>query len=87
MLAPLDGVQINAFLDELPQRTELSQESYSVPHRVQDVVDLALGREPSDSKSDAAVRALITIAKRSEHVARFERCGRAGAARGQCNIF
>ena len=73
MLAPLNGVQVNAFLHQLPERTQLSQEGHSVGHRLEHVVDLAFRCEASDAESDAAVCALIAVSKRSQDVARLQR--------------
>ena len=69
MLAPLDCVQIHTFLHQLPERTQLSQKSHPVRHRLEHVVDLAFRCETPDAESDAAVCALIAISKRSQDVA------------------
>lgn len=69
MLAPLDGVQINALLDQLPQGTQLTQEVYPLPHRLQHVVDLAICRESPNAKPDTAVSCLIAGSQSPEHVA------------------
>ena len=63
MLAPFNCVQVNAFLHQLPERTQLSQEGHPIRHRLEYVVDLAFRCEASNAESDAAVRALITISE------------------------
>jgi len=82
MLAPLDTVECHAFLHQLPQRAKLTKKADSLLHRLQHIVDLALSRKPSDTEADAAVSALVAVAKRSEDVAGFERSRSARAAGG-----
>ena len=65
MLAPLYAVQRNAILYKLPKWAQLSQEGHSLLNRLQYVINLALGRESSDTKSDTAVCILVTAAKRT----------------------
>ena len=73
MLAPLNCVQVHPLLHKLPERTQLSQESHPIRHCLEYVVNLAFRCEPSDAESDAAVRALVTVPKRSQDVARLKR--------------
>lgn len=73
MLAPLNCVQVHAFLHQLPERTQLSQKCHPVRHRLEHVVDLAFRCETSDAESDATVCALIAVPKRSQDVARLKR--------------
>lgn len=72
MLAPLNTVERHAFLYQLPQRAQLTEKADSLLYRFQHIVDLALGCEASNTEADAAVSALVAIAKRSEDVAGFE---------------
>lgn len=72
VLAPLNTVQRNALLHQLPKRTQFSQECDSFLDCFQDVVNLTLSRESSNSKSDTAVCALVTAAKGTENVAGLE---------------
>lgn len=55
MLRPFDGVEIDALLYKFPQRAELSQESYTSPDCLQNVIDFAFGSESANAKSDRAV--------------------------------
>ena len=87
VLAPLNGVQVNALLHELPERANVTQVLHPALHRLEHIVDLRLGGEPADTEADAAVRALVTAAQRTQDVAGLQRRRRAGAARGQCNIL
>ena len=63
MLTPLDGVEVDPFLDKLPQRAELAQEGDSVLDSFEDVVDLRVGREAADTESNTAVRTLVAVAE------------------------
>lgn len=87
MLTPLNRLQINSLLDKFPKRAQLPQEGHPLLHRFQHIIDLALGCEPADAKPDTAVRALVAVAQRTEHVARFEGGGRASRAGGEGDIF
>lgn len=63
VLAPFDRVEIDAFLYQLPEGAQLSQESDPLPHGLQDVVDLTLRGESPDAEADAAVRAFVGVAQ------------------------
>ena len=73
VLAPLDGVQVDSFLNQLPQWAQLSQEAHALSYRLEDVVDLHLCREPPNAKPDAGVRVFVAVAQCSQDVARFQR--------------
>lgn len=73
MLAPLNRVQVNTLLHKLPERAELSQEGHSLFDSLEHVVDLGVCGESANTEADTAVCTLVTAAKRSENVARFER--------------
>ena len=52
MLCPLDGLDVDAVLEHLPQRRHLPQPLH-LPHRPRDrVVHLLLRREPPDAESE-----------------------------------
>lgn len=87
MLAPLNSLQINPLLHQLPQRAQLPQKAHPLPHRLQHIINLAFGCEPADAEPDAAVGALVAVAQRSEHVAGLEGGGGAGGARGEGNVL
>ena len=66
--APLDGVEINTLLNKLPQRTQLTQESNTFLDSLEDVVNLGISGEATDTKTDTAVSALVAAAKSTENV-------------------
>ena len=79
MLTPLNTAKIDTFLHQLPQRTELSQKTDSFCDRLEDVIYLTLGSEPSDAEPDTTVCIFIAVTKRPEDVAGLQR---RGCARG-----
>lgn len=87
MLAPLNSVQVNTLLYQLPEWTELPQECDTLLHSFQHVIDLQVGSESSNAKANTRVRALVTVAQRSQDVAGFQGRGCASAARGQSDIL
>ena len=87
VLTPLNAVKINAFLHKLPQWAELSQEGNTLLYSLQDIVDLARCRESSDTESDAAVSALVTVSKCAKHVARLQGRRRASTARRKSDVL
>lgn len=87
MLAPFDTVKIDALLDELPQRAELAEERDALPDGVEDVVDLGVSGEAADAEADTAVRALVAVAQRAEHVRGLERGGCARGAGRERDVF
>lgn len=76
MLAPLDGVKIDTFLDQLPERTQFTQERDTLLHRLQDVVDLQFRSESAKTKANARVCTLIAAAQGPQDVT--------GLQRGRC---
>ena len=74
MLAPLNSVQVHAFLHQLPQWTQLPQETNSLGDRFEHIINLAFRREPPNTKPNTAVCAFIAVPQRSQNVARFKRC-------------
>ena len=87
VLAPLDGVEVDALLNKLPQGAELAQEADALADGLEHVVDLGVGGEAADAEPDAAVCALVTVAERPQDVARLQRGRRAGAARRQRDVL
>lgn len=87
MLAPLDRVQVDTLLDELPQRRKLTEEAHTLRYSLEHVVDLLLGSEPADTETDTGVGALITVTQSTENVTRLQRSRRASTARRKCNIL
>lgn len=87
VLAPLDGVEVNALLDEFPKWAELAQEGDTFLDRLENVVDLHVGGETTDTESDTAVGALIAVAECAEHVTGLQRSRSTSATRGQGNIL
>lgn len=60
MLAPLNSVKIHPLLYKLPQRAQLAQERNTLLDSLEHIVDLSIRRESSDTKTNTAVRALVT---------------------------
>ena len=87
MLTPFDAVKSDAFLYQLPQRTQVPQESYPLLHRLQDIVDLALCCETTDAETNTAVGALITAAESAQDVTRLKRGGCASTSRRQGDVL
>jgi hypothetical protein len=87
MLTPLDRLEIDALLHQFPKRTQLPQKSDPLFDRLEHVVNLPFGRETADAEADAAVRALIAVSQRPEHVARLERGGGTGGAGGEGDVL
>lgn len=87
VLAPLNRVEVNTLLNELPQRAQFPQEVDALSNRIQDVVNFTVGGEAANAETDTAVSALITAAERSEDVARLEGCGGAGTTRRKGDIL
>jgi hypothetical protein len=87
MLAPLDRVEIDAFLHKFPQRTEFSQESDALFDGLEDIVDLAGRGKTANAKTNAAMGTLIAVAESSKDIARFKRRGSTGASGRQGDIL
>ena len=66
--APLDGVEINTLLDQLPQRTQFTQESNAFLHSLEHVVDFGIGGEATNAETNTAVSALVTAAEGTENI-------------------
>ena len=71
MLAPFDTLQIDTFLDHLPQRAQLPQERDSLAHGLQNIVNLCLRCESADAEPDTAVCILVAVPQSSKYVARL----------------
>lgn len=80
MLAPLDGIEIDTLLYQLPKGTQLSQKADSLLNSLENIVNFGLGREATNTKSNAAMRTFVAVSKGSEDVARFEGCRSARTA-------
>src|SRR5512147_263593 len=78
---PLNGIEVHAFLEHLPQGRELAELRDLALDQVDRVVDLLLGRETSDREADRAVRELVAAAERAQHVRGLERGRSARRAR------
>lgn len=87
VLAPLDRVEIDAFLHELPERAQLAEESDTLLDSLEDVVNLHLCREPTNTESDAAVCTLVTVAQGSQNVAGLQRRRGTSTTRGERDIL
>lgn len=87
MLTPLDSVEVNTLLDQLPQRAELTKEVHPLLHRLQHVVDLLLGRKATNTESDTAVGTLIAVAQRTKNVTGLQGGRRASTAGGESDVL
>ena len=87
MLAPLNAAQVNALLDQLPQRAQFAQEVHALLHGLQHLVNLTVGREPANAKPDTAVCTLVAGAQCPEHVAGLQRGRRACTPGRQRNVL
>lgn len=87
MLGPLDAVEVDAFLNKLPQWAELAQEGHALLHGLQHVVDLGLGGEASNTESDTGVCALVTAAECAENVRWLEGSGGTRTTGRQRNVL
>jgi hypothetical protein len=68
MLAPLNTIQRNTLLHELPKWAQLSQKCNSFLNCLQNVINLSLCGETTDAEADTAVCALVAAAESPEHV-------------------
>lgn len=68
MLTPFNRIDVNAFLHHFPQRTQFPQEVHPLAHSLDYIIDLRFGGEPSNTKTDTAMSALVTIAEGTENV-------------------
>lgn len=87
VLAPLDRVQVNALLNQLPEGTQLTQEVHAILNSLENVVDLGIGGESADTEADTAVGALVAAAQGTQDVAGLQGGRSAGTTRGQGNVL
>lgn len=73
MGSPLDRVEVDTVLDELPERAQLAQEVHTLLDGLQDVVDLLLGGKPANTEANTGVGALVTVAEGTQDVAGLKR--------------
>lgn len=78
MLTPLNRLEIDAILNHLPQRAELTKEADAILHRLQNVIDLVRGSEPADAEADTAVGALVAVSQCAQDVRGLETCACTG---------
>lgn len=87
MLRPFNCLQIDALLDKLPQRTQLAQEVHALLDCIEHVLDLGLGGKSANPEPNAAVRVLVAVAQRAQHVTWLQRGRCAGTPRGERDVF
>lgn len=87
VLTPLNGVQIVSLLNQFPEGTQLAQEIHTVLDRLENVVDLGIGGETTNSEADTAMGALVATSQGTQDVTWFQRSRGAGTTRGQSNVF
>src|SRR5471032_243269 len=82
MRSPLDGVNIDAVLEHIPQRRQFAQFVYFRFQQVHGEVDVFLGREAADGETDRAVRQFVAAAQGAQHVRWFQ-AGRGAGRTGR----
>lgn len=87
MLRPLNRIDINPLLHHLPQRAQLPQKRHPLLNSIQHIINLLIRREPSNTKSNTAVGALVAVAESPEDVTRFERGRGTSTAGGESDVF
>ena len=87
MLAPFDGVEVHALLDELPQRAQLAEERHALLHGLEHVVDFGVSGETTNTETDTGVSALVTVTKSTQDIRRLKRRRGASRAGRQGNIL
>ena len=87
MLTPLNSLQINPLLHQLPQRAQLPQKAHPLPHRLEHIINLPLRRKPPNPKPNTTMRALIATTQRPQDVAGLERGGGTGRPGGEGDVL
>jgi hypothetical protein len=87
VLAPLDGVEIHTLLHKLPQWAELAEESDTLLHSLEHVVDFCVGCEAANAEADTGVCALVTVTEGAKNVRRLKRCRCAGGSGRQSDVL
>ena len=67
-MCPLDGVDIDAFVDHIPQGTEIPQPVYLLGKQCDHEVNLLFSCESAKAKSDGGVRHIFLYTDSSENV-------------------
>ncbi|KAI3476181.1 hypothetical protein L1887_62293 [Cichorium endivia] len=84
---PRDGLQVDALLDHLPERTHVAELVDDADDLVCDIVDLLLGGESADPETQRRVCVLVVEAERTQHVRRLERGRGARRSRREANVL
>src|SRR5471030_137503 len=71
--SPLDRRNVDTVLMHFPKRRQIAQFLNLALEQVDYVIDVLLGREAADRKTDRAVREFVVSAKRTQHIRRFQR--------------
>lgn len=87
VLAPLDRVQVNALLNQLPEGTQLTQEVHAILNSLENVVDLGIGGESANTEADTAVGALVAATQGAENVAGLQGGGGTGTTGRQSDVL
>src|SRR5690606_25404464 len=69
---PLYGIQIDAFLDHLPQRGQFAQLADALTEQVDREVDFLDGGKATDREADRAVRQFVVATQCAQHVGRLQ---------------
>lgn len=87
MLTPLNSVEVNTLLNQLPQRAELTKEVHPLLHGLQHVIDLLLGRKATNTEPDTAVGTLVAVAQCTKNVTGLEGGRRASTAGRKSDVL
>ena len=87
MLRPLDGLQIDPLLDQVPQGAHVSQLLHVLHSQGHSAIHLGFGGESAQAKSQARVCHVFLNAKCTQHIAGLQAGTGAGAATADCNVL
>lgn len=71
MLSPLNRLEVDAFLNHLPQWTHLAQTVRLFDAFLRGVINLGLGSEATQTESNRRMGEVFFGADRAQHVGRF----------------
>mmetsp|Transcript_20823 Transcript_20823/g.28690 ORF Transcript_20823/g.28690 Transcript_20823/m.28690 type:complete len:420 (-) Transcript_20823:258-1517(-) len=87
ILTPLNSLQVNSFLNHLPQRRHFTEPGHMLDEEGHSIVDLGLGGEAAQAEPDGGVRQLLVGADGAEDVGGLEGGGGAGRAGGHRHVL
>ena len=87
VLAPFNRVQVNALLNQLPEGAQLTQEVYAILDSLEDVVNLSISGEATNTETNTAVGTLVAASQGTQDIAGLQRGRSAGTTRRQGNVL